>query len=112
MSEFKVGDVVERIKDQYAGMKVGDVGTIEEVTDRGSLIITEFKGHGSPNTKHDAESFKLFNNTAPPVAKEEPNIWVCYECGLPCHLVTESTYLPNYCPYTKSTEVNWRKKND
>lgn len=55
MTEFKVGDRVERIQSSYNGMGVGDQGTITEVK-RGSVIeIKEYPGRGM----HDANMFKL-----------------------------------------------------
>ena len=40
---FQVGDNVERIKDSFAGMNVGDIGTIMEIRPDGvSVMLKEF----------------------------------------------------------------------
>lgn len=43
MARFKVGDRVRRIKGNHADMRVGDVGTVEEVFGE-SVYLTEYPG--------------------------------------------------------------------
>lgn len=57
MTQFKAGDKVKRIKDSYAGMNVGDIGTIESV-DYDTIVISEHKGLGS-ETRHDKDKFEI-----------------------------------------------------
>jgi hypothetical protein len=51
-SKFKVGDKVRRIKDSWADMKPGDIGTIEKL-DYAHLYFKEFDGG------HDIDYFEL-----------------------------------------------------
>lgn len=53
MCNFKEGDKVERIKDEWYGMKIGDQGIIEKITSLGGLRFAENEGG------HDPDSFKL-----------------------------------------------------
>ena len=54
---FKVGDRVKRIKGNFVGMKVGDIGTIERMTEGDwgfNIFLKEFPGLG-----HDSRNFIL-----------------------------------------------------
>ena len=43
-NKFKIGDKVKRINGFFAQMKVGDIGTVVEITESGSgIILKEFK---------------------------------------------------------------------
>ena len=53
--ELKVGMKVIRTKDSYAGMKVGDVGTIIGFS-RGGVLIKEFGG--DKNREHSIKNLK------------------------------------------------------
>ena len=64
MAKFKVGDKVRRLGRGHAGMKIGDIGTIEKLPENArNYIITEFyggvRGDGSARRAHSARNLEL-----------------------------------------------------